>query len=103
MDKLLKDFMKKTPVRFVLSALVAAFLWTTASSGVAGASGPGIYLTPNGIRTPVYGTSQRVGADGVAVSECVKLTAPEVDAARIGRQLSRAMMALSPQSTVNTD
>ena len=88
---------------FVLSAVVAALLWTTASTGVSGAKGPGFYLTSNGFRVPVYGTSRHQDAAGNAVTECVKLTAPQIDAARIGRQVSRAMMALSPQSVVTTE
>ena len=80
-----------------------ALLWTTASTPVSGAGGPGFYLTSNGFRVPVYGTSQHLDADGNAVAECVKLTSPQIDAARIGRQLSRAMMALSPQAVVSTE
>jgi hypothetical protein len=88
---------------FVLSAVVAALLGITASTAVSAAGGPGAYLTSNGFRVPVYGTSQHQDADGNVVAECVKLTAPQIDAARIGRQLSRAMMALSPQAVVSTE
>ena len=88
---------------FLVSAFIVGLVWTSPSSLVARASGPGIYLTPNGYRLPVYGTSQSHEANGNAVTECLRMTGPEIEAARIGRNLSASMMAVSPQATVSTD
>ena len=95
--------MKTISRAFVVSALAVGLVWTTSSSPVSGQGGPGYFVTRNGIRTPVYGTSVHQDADGNAVAECVRLTAPEIDAARIDRKVSRAMAAASPQATVTTD
>ena len=84
----------------LLSALVAALVWTTASTNVSGQGGQGVHLTRNGFRMPIYGVSQRLDASGNAAAECVGLTAPQVDAARIGRRVSRAMVESSPQAIV---
>jgi hypothetical protein len=94
---------KTSRITFLLSAVVAASVWTTASTVVSGANGPGFYATRNGFRAPLYGTSTHLGADGVAVAECGMLAAPEVDAARVGRQVSRTMLAASPQAVVGTE
>ncbi|MEO7158596.1 MAG: hypothetical protein ABI039_13590 [Vicinamibacterales bacterium] len=82
---------------FLLSALVAALLWTT---GVAGQPGRGLYLTRNGFRAPLYGVSQTHHAEGNATTACAALDAVQVDAARIGVRVSRSMLANSPQAIV---
>ena len=87
----------------VLSALVAALVWTTASTNVSGQDGQGIHFTRNGFRAPVYGAWQTSDANGNAVASCDALTAPQVDALRIGRQVSRAMLESSPQVVVATE
>lgn len=85
---------------FLMSALVVALLWTTASTSVSGQGGQGIHLTRNGFRTPVYGVSRMRDANGNVVAACAALTAPQVDASRIGRQVSRAMLESSPSAVV---
>lgn len=82
---------------FVLSALVAALLWTT---GVAGQPGRGIYLTRNGFRAPLYGVSQKHDANGNATTACAALNVAQVDAARMGLRVSRSMLASSLQAIV---
>lgn len=84
----------------LMSAVVVALLWTTSSTSVAGQDGPGIHLTRNGFRTPVYGVSQMLDANGNVVAACAALTAPQIDAARIGRRVSRTMLESSPSAVV---
>jgi hypothetical protein len=82
-------------VSYLLSAVSAALVLTAASA----AAQPGIHLTPNGFRTPIYGIS--VGADGTA--ECAALHQEQVDASQFGRQVSRAMAAISKQAVVSQE
>jgi hypothetical protein len=91
--------MVRRPV-LLLCALIAALLWTTGSAGVAGQNGPGLHLTPNGFRTHLYGVSQTRDANGKVVAGCEALSAPQVDAARFGRRVSRALVASYPQAVV---
>jgi hypothetical protein len=84
-------------VRFLLFAAIV--LLGTASS--VSAEQQGIHLTRNGFRTPIYGVSQVRGADGTVATECSPLTAPQVDAARFDRQVSRAMLASMPLAVVS--
>jgi hypothetical protein len=91
-----------TRVPFLLSALAVALVWMSASSAFA-QGGPGIHLTPNGFRTPIYGVSEVVDGSGKVGAECATLTAPQVEAARFDRRISRAMMVSSPRSVVSQE
>jgi hypothetical protein len=87
-------------VTFLLFASVAALVFTTTSTGLS-ASGPGVYLTRNGFRAPLYGVSQVQDSSGVATAACLPLSSEQVHAVRFDRQVSRAMMAISPQAVVS--
>jgi hypothetical protein len=84
----------------LLSAFSATLLLTTASiSGAQDAQG--IHITPNGFRTPLFGMSATTDGSGVTVA-CAPISAPQVEAARFGRQVSRKMAESSPRATVTT-
>ena len=97
--------MTSTPLRsaLVLCTLVAALLWTTAAAVASGQDGRGVHLTQNGFRTPLFGVSRIHKADGTVVAACAALSTPQVDAARFGRRVSRALVASSPRAVVRTD
>lgn len=82
----------------MLSALIAVLLWTPTSASAQ--QGPGVHVTRNGFRTHLYGISQMHDADGNAAATCAALTAPQVEAARFDRRVSRAMVASSPKTVV---
>ena len=84
----------------LLCALIAVLSWTGASTIVAGKNRPGFHLTPNGFRSQLYGVSQTRDANGKLVAGCEALNAPQVDAARFGRRVSRALAASDPQVVV---
>ncbi len=90
------------PRRFalLLSALVVALLGATTSISGSGPEGRGTYVTRNGFRAPLFGVSKRVDANGNSEAACAALNVPQVEAARIGRRVSRAMLASSPQAVV---
>lgn len=90
-----------TPRRFslLLSALVVALLWTSASTDVSGAGRTGFYLTRNGYRTPLFGMSHVRDASG-ARSSCARLSPERIEASRFGRRVSRAMEVSSPHVVV---
>jgi hypothetical protein len=96
--------MKSTPVRaaLLLSTLVAALLWAPASTSASGPGGRGVHLTRNGFRTPLFGVSQVHKADGTVATACASLTTPQVDTARFGRRVSRALVASSPRTVVRS-
>lgn len=83
-------------VRLLVFAAIGALLATAGPSAA-----QGIHLTRNGFRTPIYGVSQVQTADGAVAAECSTLTAPQVEAARFDRQVSRAMMASMPLAVVS--
>jgi hypothetical protein len=85
---------------FVLSALLAALLLVSGSTGVQTAAGRGIHITPNGFRTPLYGMSLVQDATGALGTSCAQLTQPEVEAVRFGRRVSRAMLKSSPRAVI---
>jgi hypothetical protein len=82
---------------YVLSALVVALLWTPESTS---AQSRGVHLTRNGFRTPVFAAQVTRDANGNASSACVAMTSPQVEAARLGRQVSRAMSESYPTAVV---
>ena len=92
-----------SPRRFslLLSVLVAALLWTSASIDVSGAGRQGFYLTRNGYRTPLFGMSQVRDASGASGTSCARLPAERIEAARFGRHVSRAMQVSSPHVVVS--
>ncbi|HYE87500.1 MAG TPA: hypothetical protein VEA16_14155 [Vicinamibacterales bacterium] len=96
--------MKSSPRRLpvLLSALFAALLWMSGSTDIVTAARQGVYLTPNGFRTPLYGMSLAQDANGVVGTSCAQVTQPQIEAARFGRRLSRSMMKISPQAVVDT-
>jgi hypothetical protein len=85
-------------VRFLLPATIAVLLGT---AGLSAAGQQGVHLTRNGFRTPIYGVSQVRATDGSVATECSALTAPQVEAARFDRQVSRAMLASMPLAVVS--
>lgn len=96
---------KSTPRRLtmLLSAVAAAFLWVvTGTSDTATAARQGIHLTPNGFRTPIYGMSQVRGENGELGLSCAQVTTPQIEAARFGKRMSRAMLKSSPLALVDT-
>lgn len=84
----------------VLFLLLVSLGFSSGSVGVHGAGRQGIYLTANGYRSPIYGISRIHDAGGRVGSSCARLTQPQVDAARVGRHVSRAMLAQSPRVKV---
>ena len=84
----------------LLSAVVAALGWIAPSTNAAGPGERGVLLTRNGFLAPLYGMSQVRDANGGVFTACAALDQPQVDAARFGRDVSRAMQALSPQTVV---
>lgn len=90
----------RRPVTLVLSALFAVLLWVSGSAGVVSAARQGVYLTPNGFRTPLYGMSLVRDASGALGTSCAQLTQSEIDAARFGRRVSRAMLRSSPRAVI---
>lgn len=90
------------PIRLPRLSLVLSFVVALASAtGASAQDGPGVYVTRNGFRMPIYGVSQVLDATGAAVTACAPLTSPQVDAARFGRQVSRAMAASLPLGVVS--
>jgi hypothetical protein len=87
-------------VSLCLSVVVAALVCTSASSAVVAAGGQGFHRTRNGFLMPIYGVSQVRDASGNVTAECATLTSDQVDAARFDRQVSRAMMEVSPRAVV---
>lgn len=85
---------------FLLAGASALLLWTLSSTGLAGAERDGVHLTPSGYRVPVYGMSFTRNAEGELGTECARLSAPEIERARLTRLVSRALMVSYPQSTV---
>ncbi len=94
--------MKIVPRRvfLFLSALIVALFITSTTTGVHGAGRQGIVLTRNGFRAPLYGVSQVRDANGDLITECGRLTPEQVEAARFGRNVSRAMLANSPHAVI---
>lgn len=84
--------------RLSLLSLLAALVFSASAPVDAGRQG--VYLTRNGYRTPVYGVSQRQDANGAVSTVCGHLTTVQIDAARFGRRVSRAMMASSAHIVV---
>ncbi len=94
-----------TPRRLsmLLSAVVAALLWVVSgTSETVTAARQGVHITPNGYRMPLMGMKQTRDESGALVTSCGQLTIPQVEAARFGRRMSRAMMRISPQALVDT-
>lgn len=60
---------------------------------------PGIRVTPNGIRTPMYGMSRVRRGDDFGVS-CARLSHSQIEAARFSRAVSRAVRNGSPRATI---
>lgn len=85
----------------LLSILTAALVLTTASISAA-QNAPGVYLTPNGFRTPLFGMSATTGESGATVTACAPTSAREIESLRVGHQVSRTLAASSPQATVST-
>jgi hypothetical protein len=90
----------RRPFAVLLTALVVALFWTSASTDVSAGGRPGTYLTPNGYRTPLFGMSHVRSAAGASGTSCVRLTSEHIAAARFGRRVSRAMQASSPHAVV---
>lgn len=90
-------------VSVVLSAFVAVLSVMALPTEVAAQRAPGVHLTRNGFRAPVFGVSQSQDADGNLVAECVALSAEQIEAFRFGRTVSRSMEASSPQAVVSTE
>jgi hypothetical protein len=88
--------------RFTISvaAVCALVVWLGSPAGLARAPQPGVHLTPNGYRVPVYGMSRVKAADGTLSNECRRLTEPQIESMRFGRSVSRAMARLSPRVSV---
>ena len=88
--------------RFVVSfaAVCALAVWLGSPAGLARGPQGGVYLTPNGYRVPIYGMKRVKTADGSYALDCGRLTDPQIEAARFGRSVSRAMARLSPAATV---
>lgn len=95
----MKSTLRRLPV--LLSALFAALLWMTGSTGVT-ANRQGVHITPNGFRTPLYGMTLVRAADGTLGTSCEQVTQPQIEAARFGRRLSRSMIKVSPHAVVDT-
>ena len=83
-----------------LAAVCALALSLGSPAGLARAPQAGVHLTPNGYRVPVYGMSRVKAADGTFSNDCVRLTEPQLESMRFGRSVSRAMLRVSPQATV---
>ena len=83
-----------------LVAAIALLVGTASPHGLAGAERNGIQLTPNGYRVPVYGMSFTRNAEGTLGTECARLTATELEAARFRPAVSRALMVSYPQATI---
>jgi len=86
----------------VLTAVVAALFWVAGSAGTHTASRQGVYITPNGFRTPIMGMTLVRDASGALGTSCGQLTAPQIETARFGRTSSRAMIRISPMALVDT-
>ncbi|MDP3719003.1 MAG: hypothetical protein Q8T13_14670 [Acidobacteriota bacterium] len=83
-----------------LVAALALLTGTASSDGLAGAERLGIQRTPNGYRVPVYGMSFTRNAEGTLGTECARLTAPQLEAARFRPAVSRALMVSYPHATI---
>jgi hypothetical protein len=83
---------------YLFAALVVALLW--APEFASAQSARGVHLTRNGFRTHVFAAQVTRDADGNASSACMALTSPQVEAARIGLRVSRAMSASMPTAVV---
>lgn len=94
--------MHKCPRRFtfLLAVLFAALFLASGPAGVSTAARQGIHLTPNGWRTPIYGMSLVHDETGALGTSCAQVSQPQVDAARFGRRVSRALLASSPRAVV---
>lgn len=77
-------------------------LWAVSFDGLAAAPS-GVHITPNGFRVPVYGMSFTRDAQGKLGTECTRLTAEQIDGARLARTVTRAMLAEYPRSTVRAE
>ena len=86
--------------RVLLVAASALLLWAVSFAGLAGAEHDGVHLTPNGYRVPVYGMSFTRNAEGELGTTCARLSAPEIERARLTMLVSRALMVSYPRSTV---
>ena len=87
-------------VSLLLGIVGLLVLWLGPSGSLSGAGRTGVYLSPSGYRAPIYGMSAIRDAQGNLGSECVRLTATQVEGARFSRSVSRAMLAQAPRSTV---
>jgi hypothetical protein len=84
----------------LVSAAVAALGWIAPSTNAAGPGERGVLVTRNGFLAPLYGMSQVRDANGDVFTACAAMDQPQVDAARFGRSVSRALEAMSPQAVV---
>lgn len=90
-------------------ALVLAILTFTLTAPLAvghlsGAAAPGaVHVTPNGYRVPVFGMSIARDANGRLATECVQLSAPQVESARLSRSVSRSQFASAPRAVVQQE
>src|SRR5260370_522955 len=84
----------------LLVFLVPGFILSNAAVGVQGARPQGVCLSGNGYRSPIYGISRIHDAGNRLGTSCARLTQTQVDAARVGGHVSRAMLAQSPHVTV---
>lgn len=94
--------MNSRRIAVFVSALVAALVLTSTTAGVHGAGRQGIHFTRNGFRTPIYGVSQVRDASGSLSTQCARLTPVQVEAARFGRTISRAMALNSPHAVIGS-
>ena len=83
-----------------LSVLVAGLGLGSATVGIHGAGRPGVFLSANGYRSPIYGISRIHDASGRLGTSCARLSQAQVEAARVGRHVSNAMLAQSPRATI---
>ena len=84
----------------LLSALVLITFGSIFFGSPALAQQAGVYVTRSGYRVPVYGVSAALDAEGRVGTACNRLTAPQVDALRITRSISRSLIASYPRTIV---
>lgn len=83
-----------------LAALTCFTLGSIFFGSPAYAQQAGVLVTPSGYRVPVFGVSMTLDAEGHVGTSCNQLTAPEVDALRFTRSVSRSLLQSHPRSIV---
>lgn len=87
----------------ILALIILALAGPLAVGHLSAAAERGVHVTPNGYRVPVFGMSISRDASGRMTTECVQMSAPQVESARLSRSVSRTSFASAPRAVVQED